>query len=402
MSPHRKPNSKYYKVQLKGLARYGNTPLLSTGSTSIITARQMEESLRRVHEMGLRDKKYFELLDALKPEGKGQRGKLTLPDLHYAVMHKEVEDLLLSLISPTLSDAVDDFLTFSRHDTKANRDGMGKLLRLAPEKVRGEETRVSYLQNHRNILDICRKLESEGLKRSTVERSFLSPLRVFLRHTFSKSERDRIFGEIEYKAEKAKPRPLMDAALITQFLSVCDKNAENTRSKIKKEMPTIARISLLTSGDLLPILRLTPADIQIVQDSYASIHLRASKNEKRNRTVIVSAVIIPHLLKAIEGKASHEKLFTATSGQISTAWADMRSRYSLPPFRFKDLRHAFAKHAALSGIDERNAQHAMGHSNQQMTKHYAALSAKLTTQDADALARSMGLFRTGTKLRKAK
>ena len=400
MSPHRKPNSKYYKVQLKGLVRYGGTPLLSTRTTNERTARLMEESLRRVHEMGLRDKKYFELLDALKPQGKGMRGKVTLPDLHYAVQHNEVEDLLLSLISPTLSDAVEDFLTFSGNDSKANRDGMGKLLRLAPEKVRGEETRVSYLQNHRNILDMCRKLEHEGLKRTTVERSFLSPLRVFLRHTFSKAEASRIFSEIDYKAEKAEPRPLMDAALIAQFFSALEENARDTKSVIKTQMPLIAKVSLLSSADLGPTVNLTPADIEIIQGSHIRIHIRGTKKKTRNRTVIVSKVLIPELQKAMEGKKPHEAVFSVSSGQISTAWYDMRQRYSLPPFRFKDLRHAFAKHAVLSGMNQSTSQQAMGHSNQQMTRHYQTLVSEMKPQDADELAKSMGLFRTNTKLKK--
>lgn len=398
--PYKPKNSKYYKVRLKSLPRYGDTPLLSTRSTSKQTAQAMQNSLRKVYEKGLGDKKYFELLDALKPVTWGASGKITLLDLHYAVQHGELDDLLLSLTSPTITEAVDDFLTFSGEDSKYNRDGMDKLLRLSPGKARGEETRVSYLQNHRNIMKMVSQLEREGLKKSTVERSFLSPLSRFLRFTFGNAERDRIFSEITYKVPQAKPRPLMDAALIAQFLSACEENAKGTTSMALIELPNIARISLLSSADLGTVLKLTPADVQIIHGSHASLHLRGTKKNTRNRTVIVSSVLVPELLKAMDSKAAHEKLFVSESLQISKAWYDMRKRYGLPPFRFKDLRHAFAKHAVMSGMDQSVTKEVMGHSNEQMTRHYAALVAKMKPHDADELAKSMGLFRNDKPLKK--
>ena len=400
--PLKPKGSKYWKVRLKRLPKYGNTPLLSTRSTNRRTAELMEASLRDVYEMGCKDKRYFKLLDALKPARRGETGKITLIDLHYAVRHGELDDLLLSLTSPTLSEAVDDFLTFSGENSKAIRDGMNKLIRLAPQRIRGDEVRVSYMQNPKNILRMCHALEEEGIKKSTVSRSFLSPVSRFLRYTFGNAERDRIYGEISYRVPKAKPRPLMDSALIAQFLSACEENAKNTRSQIKKELPLIARISLLSSADLGTVLKLTPADIQIVHGSHVQLHLRGTKRNTRNRTVIVSSVLIPDLLRFMDGKEAHERIFTPTSGQVSTLWYDMRQRYSLPPFRFKDLRHAFAKHAVLSGMDQTVSQKAMGHSNEQMTRHYAAIVAKMKPEDADKLAVSMGLYRTNQPIRKVK
>lgn len=401
--PFKNKNNKYWKVRLKRLPKYGDSPLLSTRSTSRRTAEQMEASLRQVYEMGCMDNKYFRLIDALKPSSPGKVGRITLTDLHYAVRHHEIDDLLISLTSPTLADAIEEFLTYSGEDSKATRDGMNKLLSLAPRRTGGAVVHASYLKNPKNILRMARELEDGGIKKSTVYRNFLAPVSRLLRYTFGNAERDKIFSEISYRVPKPQPRPLMDAALIAQFLSACDKFVKWSSSEHVGELPLIAKLSLLTSADLSVVLRLTPADIQIIHDqnsSYVQVHLRGTKRVTRNRTVLVSGAVIPALVQLMDGKAAHEKLFSLTSGRASSLWVDMRERYGLPYFRFKDLRHAFAKHAVLSGMDQSVSQSAMGHSNEQMTRHYGSLISRMKPGDAEKIARSMGLSAAPGQLKK--
>lgn len=107
-------------------------------------------------------------------------------------------------------------------------------------------------------------------------------------------------------------------------------------------------------------------------------------------------------ISRIDQKQPHEKLFGLKSSNVSSQWVKMRKRYEPPHFRFKDLRHAFAKHAVLSGMDQSESQSAMGHSDEQMTKHYQSLEARMSPQDAAKLSETIGLARNHKPLTKVK
>jgi hypothetical protein len=74
--PWRKPNSPYYKIQRKTLPGYGDTGLLSTRTTSLRRAREMEDLLA-----WLADEEMYDVLDALRPTARGAGGRVTLADV---------------------------------------------------------------------------------------------------------------------------------------------------------------------------------------------------------------------------------------------------------------------------------------------------------------------------------
>ena len=76
----------------------------------------------------------------------------------------------------------------------------------------------------------------------------------------------------------------------------------------------------------------------------------------------------PYIFFAEDGKAFRD------CGMFRKEWAAALDRSGVRDFRFHDLRHTFASHLTMAGIDIRTVQELLGHSTLRMTERYSHLS----------------------------
>jgi integrase len=71
-------------------------------------------------------------------------------------------------------------------------------------------------------------------------------------------------------------------------------------------------------------------------------------------------------------------VFPSRDGQrlnnIKTAWTSLMARAGISEFRFHDLRHTFASHLVMAGVDLNTVRELLGHGDIKMTLRYAHLA----------------------------
>ena len=77
-------------------------------------------------------------------------------------------------------------------------------------------------------------------------------------------------------------------------------------------------------------------------------------------------------------------------GNVRKAFGGARKRAGIVDFRFHDLRHTFASHLVMAGVDLRTVQELLGHKSFEMTLRYAHLSPEHKKAALDVLGKKMG------------
>ncbi len=81
-------------------------------------------------------------------------------------------------------------------------------------------------------------------------------------------------------------------------------------------------------------------------------------------------------------------------GNVRKAFEGARKRAGIVDFRFHDLRHTFASHLVMAGVDLRTVQKLLGHKSFEMTLRYAHLSPEHKKAALDVLGKRWVQFRT--------
>jgi len=76
-------------------------------------------------------------------------------------------------------------------------------------------------------------------------------------------------------------------------------------------------------------------------------------------------------------------------GNVRKAFEGAKRRAGIVDFRFHDLRHTFASHLVMAGVDLRTVQELLGHKSFEMTLRYAHLSPEHKKAALDILYKSL-------------
>jgi len=126
-----------------------------------------------------------------------------------------------------------------------------------------------------------------------------------------------------------------------------------------------------------------------IRNSLIYIHKTKSK-EKR---VLPMNQTVKRLLLNIKEHSVSEYVFCSKEGNqarsIKTGFTKALARAGINDFRFHDLRHTFASHLVMNGVDLNTVKELLGHKNYEMTLRYAHLSQDHKAKAVDILSSKM-------------
>jgi integrase len=152
----------------------------------------------------------------------------------------------------------------------------------------------------------------------------------------------------------------------------------------------VIAVALNTGARLREILTLTWADVDLAA-GVVTFRREVTKSRKTRNVPIIPA--LHNILAALRRGRPDQLVFTWNDRplrSVRTAFEGARRKAGLEEIRFHDLRHTFASHAVMNGLDLVRLQHYLGHSTVAMTQRYAHLSEDHLREGA----RFLGLHRT--------
>ena len=126
------------------------------------------------------------------------------------------------------------------------------------------------------------------------------------------------------------------------------------------------------------------------------------KNTKNNENrVIPLNEIALNVLRRVPRQLHNEHVFTTPATKQGSQVNDVKKSFKtalkkarIEDFRFHDLRHTFASHLIMAGVDLTTVRELMGHKDIRMTLRYSHLSPDHKKRGVDMLCKR---FRTATK-----
>ena len=121
------------------------------------------------------------------------------------------------------------------------------------------------------------------------------------------------------------------------------------------------------------------------------IYTLDTKNNKR-REIAMNDIVYRTLL-AIRKIPDSSWVFCKKNGErygnVRKAFEGAKKRAGIVDFRFHDLRHTFASHLVMAGVDLKTVQELLGHKSFEMTLRYAHLSPDHKKVALDVLCKRM-------------
>ncbi|MBN3038478.1 MAG: site-specific integrase [Candidatus Omnitrophica bacterium] len=152
-------------------------------------------------------------------------------------------------------------------------------------------------------------------------------------------------------------------------------------------------VALLTGMRRGEILSLKWTDCDFKRDV---IRLVKTKNNE-TRTIPMNSKVKSTLIRVPKRKNS-PYIFCTKTGKpykdIKTGWWTAIRKCGIIDFRFHDLRHTFASHLVMSGVDLNTVRELLGHKSLDMTLRYSHLSPDHKKRAVDILDKRMDTFWT--------
>ena len=147
-------------------------------------------------------------------------------------------------------------------------------------------------------------------------------------------------------------------------------------------------VALNTGMRKSEILNLKWEDIDFHQKI---IYIMNTKNNEK-REIPINQVVFDSLLK-VKKHPDSPYVFCNKDGKpygdVKTAFWHARKRAGIKNFRFHDLRHTFASHLVMAGVDLNTVKELLGHKDIKMTLRYAHLSPDYKRRAVETLCNKM-------------
>ena len=130
------------------------------------------------------------------------------------------------------------------------------------------------------------------------------------------------------------------------------------------------------------------------------IYLLKTKNNER-REIPMNETVKTALIR-VRKHPDSPYVFCGKDGKpfsdIRTSFSNALKKVGIKDFRFHDLRHTFASHLVMSGVDLNTVRELLGHKSIEMTLRYAHLSPDHKKRAVDILGKRMDTFWTPEEL----
>ncbi len=141
------------------------------------------------------------------------------------------------------------------------------------------------------------------------------------------------------------------------------------------------------------LLGLTVGDLDFARRTLM-VRAAYAKNGER-RSIPINAVLTETLRPLIIGKAPDAPVFESRKGEpyrsLRTAFTTGCRKAGITDFRWHDLRHTYASHLVMAGVDLPTIKNLLGRKSIEMTLRYSHLSQDHKRQAQDRLAEKMGV-----------
>ncbi|MBW3627735.1 MAG: site-specific integrase [Gemmatimonadetes bacterium] len=261
------------------------------------------------------------------------------------------------------------------------QDGLEQLSALAPRGAR-----MSWLTQPKNISDVCASAVAEGRKPNSVKRSLYRAIADLLGYEIGKARRATIMADVVKPGENDARDVTLTAEQAAELLEACD-----------EEIRPIITVAILTGIDRGPLLRLTPAHVDV---HAGTIKVPDRKSASRSRTLELSTAAQVILRQESAGKRADEAIWKISEHALGRRFRTARQAAGLEWLRIKDLRHVFATMWVSSGGGLKDLGGAMGHSISATTLKYTASQAREVRTQMDRVARALRLDRAHLTLEK--
>lgn len=378
--PRKKKGSPYYRVQRKNLPGYGDTGLLSTRTTSLKRAREMEDLLQ-----WLADEEAYDVLDALRPTTAGASGRVTLADVLRAKKEGRFSSWRRTLDDPPLAGALREFAKSVRYNN--HKLGLRHVLRVTTEpggpRLAPKGARLSWLTEARHINAVTSRLLSEGYEPNTVRVSVWYALSKLFRHHYGESRKREIMADAARPHADDARDVWLTARDVHRLVSACE-------WEVRMALLLMAGLGV----DVKPMLALRVRDFDPAR---WTLYVPDTKTRSRRRTADLPPVLVYALAQLADGRAESDPVLNLSRGQLNHRWRKAREAARLTvetgfstDLRMKDLRHTFAVHYLKGGGNVAGLAGRMGHTHQAQSLAYAKHEAS-GTSDVEAAAASLGL-----------
>jgi integrase len=267
--------------------------------------------------------------------------------------------------------------------------------RFGPLPLRRFDTRLLESFQSERLQAGKKKLKSEeivGNKPGTINRHI-----TILKHMFTKAaEWDMVEEEVSKRVHKVKLLEEQNARLRYLAKDECDRLIEACDKHLKPIVITALHTGM-RKGEILN-LKWDNVDLK-----HGFILLDRTKNGERREIPISETV--KNVLQAIVRRLDVSYIFyEASSGSpyrnVQRSFNSALKRAKIRDFRFHDLRHTFASHLVMAGVDLTTIRELLGHKTLTMTLRYAHLAPSHKVKAMELLNETLTGTPTSQKLHK--